>query len=56
VSIPRRVNGELCGSFLPGSPENLQRALEGLVEFLPSGTWFDHTSTDPADANGAELH
>lgn len=49
VSIPRRVNGELYGSFLPGSPENLQRALDGLVEFLPSGTWFDHKD---AHANG----
>lgn len=42
VSIPRRVNGELYGSFLPGTPENLQRALDGLMEFLPSGRWFDH--------------
>lgn len=42
VSIPRRVNGELYGSFLPGTQENLQRALDGLMEFLPSGTWFDH--------------
>lgn len=41
VSIPRRVNGELFGSFLPGTPENLQRALDGLVEFLPSGGWFE---------------
>jgi hypothetical protein len=48
VSIPRRVSGELYGSFLPGSIENLQRALDGLVEFLPSGKWFDHT--------GAEAH
>jgi EspG family len=56
VSIPRRVNGELYGSFLPGSPENLQRALDGLVDFLPSGAWFDQTSADPADANGSELH
>ncbi|HYZ67453.1 MAG TPA: ESX secretion-associated protein EspG [Mycobacterium sp.] len=40
VSIPRRVNGELYGSFLPGSQENLQRALDGLIEFLPSRTWF----------------
>lgn len=47
VSIPRRVNGELYGSFLPGSPQNLQRALDGLVEFLPSGKWHDH-----AEANG----
>jgi hypothetical protein len=46
VSIPRRVNGELYGSFLPGTPENLQRALDGLVEFLPSGGWFEQTETD----------
>jgi hypothetical protein len=51
VSIPRRVNGELYGSFLPGTPDNLQRALDGLVEFLPSGGWFDKKSTD---ANGTE--
>ncbi|EKF25891.1 ESX-1 secretion-associated protein EspG1 [Mycolicibacterium hassiacum DSM 44199] len=42
VSIPRRVNGELYGSFLPGSQANLQRALDGLIEFLPSRSWFDH--------------
>ena len=41
VSIPRKVNGELYGSFLPGTPENLQRALDGLMEFLPSGAWSD---------------
>ncbi|MCH9640123.1 MAG: ESX secretion-associated protein EspG [Actinomycetia bacterium] len=41
VSTPRRVNGELYGSFLPGSQENLQRALNGLVEFLPSRGWLD---------------
>src|SRR5829696_6990327 len=46
VSIPRRVNGELYGSFLPGSKENLQRALDGLIEFLPSGTWFEHSDAD----------
>jgi hypothetical protein len=46
VSIPRRVNGELYGSFLPGTPENLQRALDGLVEFLPSGNWFEHIEVD----------
>jgi hypothetical protein len=46
VSIPRRVNGELYGSFLPGTPENLQRALDGLMEFLPSRAWFEHTDTD----------
>ena len=46
VSIPRRVNGELYGSFLPGSQENLQRALDGLMEFLPSGAWFEQTDTD----------
>ncbi|WP_082973981.1 ESX secretion-associated protein EspG [Mycobacterium sp. E740] len=47
VSIPRRVSGELYGSFLPGSPENLQRALDGLIEFLPSGKWFDHADSGP---------
>ncbi len=49
MSIPRRVNGELYGSFLPGSPENLERAVDGLTEFLPSGKWFDQTTrcTDP---------
>jgi len=52
VSIPRRVNGELYGSFLPGTPENLQRALDGLVEFLPSGTWFEAKN---AETNGTEL-
>ncbi len=41
VSIPRRVNGELYGSFLTGTKDNLQRALDGLIEFLPSGSWFD---------------
>src|SRR3954469_10219480 len=46
VSIPRRVNGELYGSFLPGSKENLARALDGLIEFLPSRTWFDHNGAD----------
>ena len=46
VSIPRRVNGELFGSFLPGGPENLQRALDGLLAFLPSGTWFEHADAD----------
>jgi hypothetical protein len=46
VSIPRRVNGELYGSFLPGSQENMQRALDGLIEFLPSRTWFDQTDAD----------
>lgn len=46
VSIPRRVNGELYGSFLHGSTENLQRALDGLIEFLPSRTWFEHTDAD----------
>jgi hypothetical protein len=49
VSIPRKVNGELFGSFLPGTPENLQRALDGLLEFLPSGTWFDQTDAGYSD-------
>lgn len=46
VSIPRRVSGELYGSFLSGTQENLQRALDGLIEFLPSKTWFDHSDAD----------
>ncbi|WP_193045198.1 ESX secretion-associated protein EspG [Mycolicibacterium baixiangningiae] len=46
VSIPRRVSGELYGSFLPGTQENLQRALDGLIAFLPSQTWFDQSDAD----------
>jgi hypothetical protein len=42
VSLPRRVGGELYGSFLPGNTENLQRALDGLLGFLPAGGWLDH--------------
>ena len=49
VSIPRRVSGDLYGSFLPGTPENLQRALDGLIEFLPSRHWFDQASVEPSD-------
>lgn len=48
VSIPRRVNGELYGSFLPGGDANLQRALDGLLEFLPSGAWFEPEDTGAA--------
>ncbi len=47
VSIPRRVNGDLYGSFLPGTQENLQRALDGLLEFLPSKGWFDSGVAEP---------
>lgn len=54
VSIPRRVNGELYGSFLPGTTENLQRALDGLIEFLPSRKWFDQVDANAAGANGAD--
>jgi hypothetical protein len=46
VSLPRRVGGELYGSFLPGTQENLQRTLDGLLEFLPAGAWLDPTSDD----------
>ncbi|QLL07423.1 ESX secretion-associated protein EspG [Mycobacterium vicinigordonae] len=42
VSLPRRVGGELYGSFLPGTQQNLQRALDSLLELLPAGSWFDH--------------
>jgi hypothetical protein len=41
VSLPRRVGGELYGSFLSGTQENLQRTLDGLLEFLPAGAWCD---------------
>jgi len=44
VSLPRRVGGELYGSFLSGTQENLQRTLDALLEFLPARAWFDHTS------------
>ena len=36
--------------LLPGSPENLQRALDGLMEFLPSATWFERNDTAGAQA------
>ncbi|MHA7648820.1 ESX secretion-associated protein EspG [Mycobacterium sp. ML4] len=42
VSLPRRVGGELYGSFLAGSQQNLQRALDSLLELLPAGSWLDH--------------
>ena len=48
VSIPRQVNGELYGSFLPGTTENLQRALTGLLEYLPSKSWFDRDDAGSA--------
>lgn len=49
VSLPRRVHGELYGSFLSGSQENLQRTLDGLLEFLPSRAWLDHTPDDESE-------
>lgn len=49
VSLPRRVSGELYGSFLPGTDENLERALQSLLEFLPSRTWFDAAAADGAE-------
>ena len=49
VSLPRKVSGELYGSFLAGTDENLERALQGLLEFLPSRSWFD---TPSAGASG----
>lgn len=42
VSLPRRVGGELYGSFLAGTQLNLQRALDSLLELLPAGSWLDH--------------
>ncbi len=45
VSLPRRVGGELYGSFLSGTQQNLQRALDGLLELLPAGSWLDRASS-----------
>lgn len=42
VSLPRRIGGELYGSFLAGTEQNLQRALTSLLELLPVGGWLDH--------------
>lgn len=42
VSLPRKVGGELYGSFLSGTQQNLQRALDALLELLPAGSWLDH--------------
>ncbi len=47
VSLPRRVGGELYGSFLPGTQQNLQRALDSLMELLPAGSWLDHADASP---------
>lgn len=52
VSLPRRVGSELYGSFLSGTPENLQRTLDGLLEFLPAGAWFDHAEAVEASYRG----
>lgn len=48
VSLPRRVGRELYGSFLSGTQENLQRTLDGLMEFLPAGAWFDRVEASYA--------
>lgn len=42
VSLPRRVGGDLYGSFLPGTQQNLERALDGLLELLPAGAARSH--------------
>lgn len=49
VSLPRRVGGELYGSFLPGTGQNLELSLQGLLRFLPAGTWFDDDETPYRD-------
>lgn len=51
VSLPRREGGELYGSFLPGTPENLERALDALLAFLPSGRWSDSVEPAQPDAH-----
>ncbi len=48
VSLPRRVGGELYGTFLSGTQENLQRTLDALLEFLPAGAWFDRAEASYA--------
>lgn len=52
VSLPRQVGGELYGSFLSGTQQNLQRALDGLLELLPAGSWLDHADTAGASVRG----
>jgi hypothetical protein len=52
VSLPRRVGGELYGSFLSGTQDNLQRTLDGLLEFLPSGSWLDQVDEAQASSGG----
>ncbi|KLO25518.1 ESX secretion-associated protein EspG [Mycobacterium haemophilum] len=44
VSLPRHVGGELYGSFLPGTQQNLQVALDSLMELLPAGSWLDRAN------------
>jgi EspG family len=56
VSLPRRIHGELYGSFLSGTQENLQRTLNGLLEFLPAGTWFDPGSDDDSAHSSDHAH
>jgi hypothetical protein len=36
---------------LAGTQDNLQRALDGLIEFLPSKTWFEQAEPDGAHAD-----
>jgi hypothetical protein len=52
VSLPRRVGGELYGSFLSGTQENLQRTLDALLEFLPAGAWLDRAEAAEASYRG----
>jgi EspG family len=56
VSLPRRVGGELYGSFLPGTQENLQRTLDGLLEFLPARAWLDHADDDASTHTSDHAH
>lgn len=57
VSLPRQVGGELYGSFLSGTQQNLQRALESLLELLPAGSWLDRVDAATAfDATDAAVH
>lgn len=42
VSLPKTVGRELHATFLPGTRDNLARALRELAGFLPSGTWDEN--------------
>lgn len=42
VSLPKTVGRELHATFLPGTRDNIARALRELTGFLPSGSWDEN--------------